>query len=75
MIGNVGTPDLMDFTAVGDAVNLASRLQGLSENSQIMVSEDTYNLVRDYVMAQRGGPRTLRGREEPVITYLIERLR
>jgi adenylate cyclase len=75
IVGNVGTPDLMDFTAVGDTVNLASRLQELSENSQIMVSEDTYNLVQDYVIAQRSGPRTVRGREEPVITYLVERLR
>jgi adenylate cyclase len=75
IVGNVGTPDLMDFTAVGDVVNLASRLQGLSEHSQIMVSEDTYNLVQDYVVAQRSGARTVRGREESVITYLIERLR
>ena len=75
IVGNVGTPDLMDFTAVGDTVNLASRLQGLSENNQIMVSEDTYRLVKDDVIAHRSGPRTVRGREEPVITYLIERLR
>jgi class 3 adenylate cyclase len=45
----------------------------MSEN-QIMVSEDTYNLVQDYVVAQRG-PRAVRGREESVNTYLIERLR
>ena len=75
IVGNVGTPDLMDFTAVGDTVNLASRLQGLSENSQITVSEETYNLVQDAVIAQRVGARTVRGREESVVSYLIERLR
>jgi class 3 adenylate cyclase len=75
IVGNIGAPDLMDFTAVGDTVNLASRLQGMSENSQIMVSEDTYNIVQDFVVAQRGGPRAVRGREESVNTYLIERLR
>jgi adenylate cyclase len=75
IVGNIGTPDLMDFTAVGDAVNLASRLQGLSENSQIMVSEDTFNLVQEFVIGQKSGARTVRGREETVITYLIERLR
>jgi adenylate cyclase len=75
IVGNVGTPDLMDFTAVGDTVNLASRLQGLSENSQITISEDTYRLVEASVEARRVGPQTVRGREVPVVTYLIERLR
>jgi class 3 adenylate cyclase len=75
IVGNVGTPDLMDFTAIGDTVNLASRLQGLSEAGQITVSEDTYRLVQDQVIAQRLGPHLVRGREEPVNTYLIERLR
>ncbi len=75
IVGNIGTPDLMDFTAIGDTVNLASRLQGLSNNSQITVSEDTYRLVEPHVIAREGGARTVRGREEPVTTYLIERLR
>jgi len=75
IVGNVGTPDLMDFTAVGDTVNLASRLQGFSENSQITVSEDTFSLVSRNVVAHRLGPRSVRGREEVVIAYLIERLR
>jgi class 3 adenylate cyclase len=75
IVGNIGTPELMDFTAVGDTVNLASRLQGLSEDSQITVSEETYDLVADHVIAERVGARTVRGREVPVITYLIERLR
>lgn len=74
IVGNIGTPELMDFTAIGDTVNLASRLQGLSENSQITVSEETYHLVADYVQAERVGPRIVRGREEPVITYLIHGL-
>lgn len=75
VVGNIGTPDLMDFTAIGDTINLASRLQGLSDNSQITVSEETYRLVADSVMAERVGPRIIRGREEPVVTYLILGLR
>ncbi len=75
IVGNVGAPDIMDFTAIGDTVNLASRLQGLSTGSQITVSEETYNQVADYVFAERMGPRTVRGREEPVTTYLIRGLR
>ena len=75
IVGNIGTPDLMDFTAIGDTVNLASRLEGLSDNSEITVSEETFLLVEPYVIAREGGARTVRGREEPVNTYLIERLR
>lgn len=75
IVGNVGAPDLMDFTAIGDTVNLASRLQGLSSASQITVSEETYNQVADYVVAERVGPRTVRGREVPVTTYIIQHLR
>ena len=75
VVGNVGTPELMDYTAVGDTVNLASRLQGLSEHSQITISEETYRLVADYVIAERIGPRVVRGREVPVTTYLVSGLR
>lgn len=71
IVGNIGAPDLMDFTAIGDTVNLASRLQGLSEHSQITISEDTYRLIADAVVAEDVGPRVVRGREEPVVTYLV----
>jgi len=74
IVGTVGSPELMDFTAIGDTVNLASRLQGLSENSQITVSEDTYALVKDHVLAERVGARAVRGREVAVVTYLIDRM-
>lgn len=75
IVGNIGAPELMDFTAIGDTVNLASRLQGLSDNSEITISEETYQLIAHAVHAQRVGPRVVRGREEPVITYLVFGLR
>jgi class 3 adenylate cyclase len=75
IVGNVGTPDMMDFTAIGDTVNLASRLQGLSENSQITISEDTFKLVADEVVAERLEPRMVRGREDAVTTYLLQCMR
>ncbi|NLX08573.1 MAG: response regulator [Chloroflexi bacterium] len=75
IVGNVGAPDLMDFTAIGDTVNLASRLQGLSSQSQITISEETCRLVESTVEVMRVGPRLVRGREEPVVTYLVQGLR
>lgn len=75
IVGIIGTPELMDFTAIGDTVNLASRLQRLSDHSEITVSAATYDLVADQVIATRTGPHVVRGREEAVLTYLIESLR
>jgi len=75
IVGTIGTPELMDFTAVGDTVNLASRLQELSAHSQITISEETYSLIADRVIARRIGAQSVRGREEPVVAYMIERLR
>ena len=45
-VGNVGADGIMDFTAVGDAVNTASRLQGLAEGGEVILSESVYSHVR-----------------------------
>lgn len=71
IVGNVGAPDIMDFTAIGDTVNLASRLEGLADSNEIVVSEETWRLVAEHVAAERVGPRPVRGRGEPVVSYLI----
>jgi class 3 adenylate cyclase/uncharacterized protein HemY/predicted Ser/Thr protein kinase len=55
-VGNVGTYQKMDFTAVGQTVNLASRLVRESDLSCPCVSQETYLLVRDF-FEFRGGPR------------------
>ncbi|MEL7673959.1 MAG: adenylate/guanylate cyclase domain-containing protein [Chloroflexota bacterium] len=71
IVGNVGAPEIMDFTAIGDTVNLASRLEGLAGSNEIAVSEETYRLVAEHVAAARVGPCPVRGRGEPVVSYLI----
>ncbi|HML24493.1 MAG TPA: adenylate/guanylate cyclase domain-containing protein [Aggregatilinea sp.] len=75
IVGNIGTPEQMDFTAVGDTVNLASRLEDLSDNGEITISQDSYKLVADQVIADCVGPRLVRGREEQVVTFLVQGLR
>jgi class 3 adenylate cyclase len=71
VVGNVGTADIMDFTAVGDTVNVASRLQGLCNNSQILVSSQVYEQVKDQVIANPMGPTRVKNRTEAVMTYEI----
>ncbi|NJL95395.1 MAG: adenylate/guanylate cyclase domain-containing response regulator [Anaerolineae bacterium] len=75
LVGNVGAEDLMDYTAVGDTVNLAARLQSLSKNSQITISEAVYRALEGRLEADWVGPVQVKGREEPVVIYHVNRLR
>ena len=71
VVGNVGTPDIMDFTAVGDTVNIASRLQGLANSGQILVSEAVYEKLSGLVGGRAIGLLTVKGRSKAVMTYDI----
>jgi class 3 adenylate cyclase len=71
VVGNVGAPELMNFTAIGDTVNLAFRLQELSRSGSILISEDTWKLVHEQVAADSAGSKTIQGRERPVMVYQV----
>lgn len=71
IVGNVGSPEIMDFTAVGDTVNVAARLQSLSENGQILISEATQMQLGDRFRFQYIGPVPVKGRQRPVLVYEI----
>jgi adenylate cyclase len=45
VVGNIGSSQHMDYTAIGDEVNIASRLQGLAKGSQILVTRSVYDAV------------------------------
>ncbi len=65
----------MEFTVVGDKVNTARRLCSLAEPGQVIVSEDTFELIKDSVTARAIGTVMLKGKEEPVHAYEIEGVR
>lgn len=71
VVGNIGTPEVMDYTAVGDTVNLASRLQSMSHGNTITISESTYELIAERVTVRYDGPQDIRGRENKVNTYQV----
>lgn len=71
VVGNVGTHELMDFTAVGDTVNVAARLQSLSNNGQILISQATYEQIHAHVRVNRIGAQSVKGRREAVMTYEV----
>ena len=72
VVGNIGSDRRMDFTAVGDAVNVAHRLEKLARPGEILVSEAVQRRVRGAAQMRFEGERQLSGREEPVHVYSVE---
>ncbi|MGA9192803.1 MAG: adenylate/guanylate cyclase domain-containing protein [Anaerolineales bacterium] len=70
VVGNIGSDRVMDYTVVGDAVNVSKRLQELSRSGQIVMSEATYNLVKAPDASHLEGVQ-LPGREGGVDAYLV----
>ncbi len=64
MIGNVGTSELFNYTAIGDAVNLAQRLQSSAKPGQTLLHKDTYQVVKEFVDVIKLAPLTVKGREQ-----------
>ena len=75
MVGNVGTSDLFNYTAIGDTVNLAQRLQANAHPGQIFIQRDTYEIVKNQVEAAQMEPLTVKGRTHSVETYLLKGLK
>ena len=65
-VGNVGGADVMDFTAVGDAVNTAARLQALAQAGEVVMADGLYEEVRDEYAGATNRTDVIRGRELPV---------
>ncbi len=70
-VGNFGSEEQMNYTIIGKAVNMASRLQGRSDPGRILIGESTHELVRDVVRCEPRGPVELKGIRLPVMTYWV----
>src|SRR6202035_336866 len=71
-VGNFGSIDRMHYTIIGAEANLAARLQSIAEPGNIVVSFETYSLVRDIVAARKLPPITMKGISREVVPYAVE---
>jgi len=71
VVGNIGSPRHMDYTAIGDEVNVAARLQSSARGGQVLVSRKVYEEALDMFEFRPMGPVRVKGRRRPVDTYEV----
>jgi len=71
--GNIGSSSLkrLDYTVIGDTVNVAARLQSAADVAQILITEDNYQKVKESFQCQKKGEMNLKNKAKPVIMYEV----
>ncbi|WP_133272285.1 adenylate/guanylate cyclase domain-containing protein [Hymenobacter radiodurans] len=71
--GNIGSASLkrLDYTVIGDTVNVSQRLQGAAQPGQIIVTEATYNKIKESFQCRQVGEVSLKNKSKPIMTYEV----
>lgn len=71
VVGNIGSPHHMDYTAIGDEVNTGSRLQSLAKGGQILVSRSVYEATKGFFTFKEMGSVQVKGKDNSVEVFEV----
>ena len=71
VVGNIGCEFRMDYTAIGDTVNTAARLESKAAPGQILISEKLYGALKDRIEAEKIGEMELKGKSQKITVYSV----
>lgn len=71
VMGNLGSQKRMNYTVIGDDVNVAARLYNVAKGGQIIISESTYEEVKEFFVFQELEPVSVKGKSRPLRTYEV----
>jgi adenylate cyclase len=75
LVGNIGSDRLRNFNAMGDAVNIAARLESTAQPGEVVIGGATYEAIRRFAEVHPLGDIELKGKREPVTAYVLTALR
>lgn len=71
VVGNIGCENRMDFTAIGDTVNTAARLESNAKKGQVLISDAIYERVKERIEVEEVGEIPLKGKSKGVFVYSV----
>ena len=71
VLGLIGTEKRLDYTAIGDSVNTAKRIQENASGGQILISHAAYMQVKDQIIVEGAIPIQAKGKRDPIIVYEV----